>query len=90
MHISYTALEVLLPLLRMAKVEHPKETICGMGTRRDFEIPRLQVFTLPITVTPSNPSSLTHANGIESAMDRPEPVPLRPGRRRLGSKWPRT
>jgi hypothetical protein len=30
MHISYTALEVLLSLLRMAKVEHPKETICGM------------------------------------------------------------
>jgi hypothetical protein len=27
MRISYTALEVLLSLLRMAKVEHPKETI---------------------------------------------------------------
>jgi hypothetical protein len=30
MRISYTALEALLWPLRMAKVEHPKETICGM------------------------------------------------------------
>ena len=29
MRISYTALEVLLSLLRIAKVEHPKETIFG-------------------------------------------------------------
>ena len=35
--------------------------------RRGFEIPRLQVFTLPITVTRPNPSSLKHGNGIESA-----------------------
>ena len=66
MHISYTALEELLSLLRMAKVEHPKEPSAG-GERRGFEIPRLQVFNLPITVTRPNPSSLKHGNGIESA-----------------------
>jgi hypothetical protein len=51
MLISYTALEVLLSLLRMAKVEHRKETILRDPNIESFEICRVQVFSRQLAIT---------------------------------------